>query len=71
MNRVATALSIAAAFAAGCSLTHYLQEALAAEPMMAQIIHTADMEGDALGTANNVGYRNKMFAAADGWRSSR
>ena len=66
MKRVATALSIAAAFAAGCSSTHYLQKALAAEPMTAQIIHTADMEGDALGAANQVGFRNKMFAAADG-----
>src|SRR5271157_6262993 len=66
MNRVATALSIAAAFAAGCGLTHYLQEAIAAEPMKAQIIHTGEMEGDALGAANKVGFRSKMFAAADG-----
>ena len=66
MSRVATALSIAAAFAAGCGLTHYLQEAMAAESMTAQIIHTGDMVGDALGAANKVGFRSKMFAAADG-----
>jgi len=34
--------------------------------MTAQIIHTADMEGEELGAANKVGFRNKMFAAADG-----
>ena len=66
MNRVATALSIATAFAAGCGLTHYMQEAIAAEPMKPQIIHTGEMEGDALGAANKVGFRSKMFAAADG-----
>jgi mannose-6-phosphate isomerase-like protein (cupin superfamily) len=66
MGRVATVVSIAAAFAAGCALTHYLQEAIAAEPMTAQIIHTGDMVGDALGAANKVDYRSKTFAAADG-----
>ena len=66
MNRVATALSIATAFAAGCGLTHYMQEAIAAEPMKPQIIHTGEMEGDALGAANKVGFRSKMFAVADG-----
>ena len=66
MNRVAAALSIAAAFAAGCGITHYLEEALAAEPMAAQIIHTSEMQGEALGPANQVGYRSKMFLSADG-----
>ena len=66
MNRIAMTFSIVVAFAAGCGITHYLQEAIAAEPMTAQIIHTADMVGDALGAANQVGYRAKMFAAADG-----
>lgn len=66
MNRLATALSIAAAFAAGCGVAYLLQPAWAAENITAQLIHTGEMEGDALGPANNVGYRSKMFMAADG-----
>jgi mannose-6-phosphate isomerase-like protein (cupin superfamily) len=66
MNRVATTLSIAAAFAAGCGVSHLLRPALAAEPFTAQIIHTGEMEGDALGAANKVGFRSKTFVAADG-----
>ena len=66
MNRIAAAVSMAAAFAAGCGMTHLLQPALAAENITAQIIHTGEMEGDALGPANNVGYRSKMFMNADG-----
>ncbi|MBR0825769.1 cupin domain-containing protein [Bradyrhizobium manausense] len=66
MNRLAAALSIAAAFAAGCGVTYLLQPAWAAENITAQIIHTGEMEGEALGPANNVGYRSKMFASADG-----
>jgi mannose-6-phosphate isomerase-like protein (cupin superfamily) len=66
MNRVATILSIAAAFAAGCAVTHLLRPALAAEPITAQVIHTGELEGDALGKANNVGFRSKMFVSADG-----
>ena len=66
MNRLAAGLSIAAAFAAGCGANQLLRPALAAENITAQIIHTGEMEGDALGPANNVGYRSKMFASADG-----
>lgn len=66
MNRVATILSIAAAFAAGCAVTHLVRPALAAEPITAQVIHTGELEGDALGKANNVGFRSKMFVSADG-----
>lgn len=66
MNRLAAGLSITAAFAAGCGATHLLRPALAAENITAQIIHTGEMEGDALGPANGVGYRSKMFASADG-----
>ena len=66
MNRIAAAVSMAAAFAAGCGMTHLLRPALAAENITAQIIHTGEMEGDALGPANNVGYRSKMFMSADG-----
>ncbi|UGA41031.1 cupin domain-containing protein [Bradyrhizobium quebecense] len=66
MNRIATALSIAAAFAAGCGVTHLLRPALAAESITAQVIHTGEMEGDKLGDANKVGFRSKMFVAADG-----
>ena len=66
MNRIATALSIAAAFAAGCGVTHLLRPALAAESITAQVIHTGEMEGDKLGDANKVGFRSKTFVSADG-----
>jgi mannose-6-phosphate isomerase-like protein (cupin superfamily) len=66
MNRLATAVAIAAAFAAGCGVTYLLQPAWAAENITAQIIHTGEMEGDALGAADNVGYRSKTFMSADG-----
>ena len=66
MNRLAAGLSITAAFVAGCGATYLLGPAFAAESITPQIIHTGEMEGDALGPANNVGYRSKMFASADG-----
>ena len=66
MNRIATALSIASAFAAGCGVTHVLRPALAAESITAQVIHTGEMEGDKLGDANKVGFRSKTFVSADG-----
>ncbi|MCP1914186.1 mannose-6-phosphate isomerase-like protein (cupin superfamily) [Bradyrhizobium sp. USDA 4501] len=66
MNRIATALSIATAFAAGCGITHLLRPALAAENITARVIHTGEMEGDKLGDANKVGFRSKMFVSADG-----
>jgi mannose-6-phosphate isomerase-like protein (cupin superfamily) len=66
MNRIATTLSIAAAFAAGCGVTHLLRPAIAAENITAQVIHTGDLEGDALSPASATGMRNKMFVSADG-----
>ena len=66
MNRITTALSIAAAFAAGCGVTHLLRPALAAESITAQVIHTGEMEGDKLGDANKVGFRSKTIVSADG-----
>src|SRR6201987_5249818 len=66
MNRIATALSIAAAFAAGCAVTHYVRPALAADTITAQVIHTGDLEGDALSPPNAGGMRNKTFVAVDG-----
>ena len=66
MNRIVTTLSIAAAFAAGCGVTHLLRPALAAETITAQIIHTGDFSGDALGPANAGGMHSKMFMSADG-----
>ena len=66
MNRLAAGLSITAAFVAGCGATYLLGPALAAENITAQIIHTGEMEGDALGNANNVGFRSKMFVSAEG-----
>ena len=66
MNRLAIGLSIATAFAAGCGVTHLLRPALAAESITPQIIHTGEMEGDALGPANKVDFRSKTFMTADG-----
>ena len=66
MNRLAITLSLAAAFAAGCSVTHLLRPAIAAENIAAQVIHTGDLEGDALGNPNAGGMRSKLFVAADG-----
>ena len=66
MNRVAITLSIAAAFAAGCGVTHLLRPAYAAEVIAAQVIHTGDLEGDALSPANAGGMRNKTFVSVDG-----
>ena len=59
MNRVAITLSLAAAFAAGCSVTHLLRPAIAAENITAQVIHTGELEGDALRPANAGGMRYK------------
>ena len=66
MKRIAIALSIAAAFAAGCGVTHLLRPAYAAETIAAQVIHTGDLEGDALSPANAGGMRNKTFVTVDG-----
>ena len=66
MNRVVAALSLTAAFAAGCSVTHFLRPALAAENLIAQIIHTGDLEGDAMSPVNTAGMRNKVLGVADG-----
>ena len=66
MNRIATTLSIAVAFAAGCGVTHLLRPAYAAETITAQVIHTGELEGDALGMASGTGLRSKMFVSADG-----
>ena len=67
MNRIVTTLSIAAAFAAGCGVTHLLRPAQAATDVFtAQVIHTGELEGDALSAANAAGMRNKLFVAVDG-----
>jgi mannose-6-phosphate isomerase-like protein (cupin superfamily) len=52
MNRIAISLSIAAAFAAGCGVTHLLRPAYAADVITAQVIHTSELEGDAISPAN-------------------
>jgi mannose-6-phosphate isomerase-like protein (cupin superfamily) len=66
MNRTIFALSVATAFAAGCGVTHLLRPALAAENITAQVISTAELNGDALGPANAGGMHSKMFVSADG-----
>ena len=66
MNRTATTIAVAAAFAAGCGATHLLRPALAAENITAQVIHTGELKDDALGQPNAGGLRSKMFVSADG-----
>jgi mannose-6-phosphate isomerase-like protein (cupin superfamily) len=66
MNRVAISLSIAAAFAAGCGVTHLLRPAYAADTISAQVIHTGELEGDAISAPNAGGMRNKTFVSVDG-----
>ena len=66
MNRLTITLSLAAAFAAGCSVTHLLRPAIAAENITAQVIHTGELEGEALGMPSGTGMRSKLFVAADG-----
>src|SRR5690349_18246147 len=66
MNRIATTLAIGAAFAAGCVVTHVLRPAYAADNISAQVIHTGELEGDALSAANASGMRNKLFVGLDG-----
>src|ERR1700704_3376588 len=65
MNRIVATVSIAAAFAAGCGVTHVLRPAFAAETITAQIIHTQELSGDALGAANAGGMHSKMYVSAD------
>ena len=66
MNRIVASISIAAAFAAGCGVTHVLRPALAADEIMAQVIHTGEQTDEMLGAANAGGMRSKMFVKADG-----
>ena len=66
MNRIATKLSIAVAFAAGCGVTHLMRPALAADTISAQVIHTGELEGDALSPLAANGMRNKLLVAVDG-----
>jgi mannose-6-phosphate isomerase-like protein (cupin superfamily) len=66
MNRFAITLSVAAAFAAGCGFQRLVLPAFAAETITAQIIHTGDFSGDALGPANAGGMHSKTFLVADG-----
>jgi mannose-6-phosphate isomerase-like protein (cupin superfamily) len=66
MNRTLATLSIAVAFAAGCGVTHLLRPALAADTISAQVIHTGELEGDALSPVAPNGMRNKLLVAVDG-----
>jgi mannose-6-phosphate isomerase-like protein (cupin superfamily) len=67
VNRIAATISIAAAFAAGCGVTYLMQPArAAAENITAQVIHTGEMNGEALGLASGTGLRSRMFVSADG-----
>ena len=65
MKRIATTLSVAVAFAAGCGATHLLRPAQAAENIRAQIIHCRRTGGDAL-ARHRPPASVKTFVAADG-----
>jgi mannose-6-phosphate isomerase-like protein (cupin superfamily) len=66
MNRIATAISVAAAFAAGCGVTHLLRPAFAAENITAQVIHTQDLSGEAIGPLSAGGMFSRTVMSADG-----
>ena len=67
MNRALFLGSVALAFIAGTTASHLLPRAIAADVgMTPQIVHVPDLAGDALGPANPVGFRSKLFVAADG-----
>ncbi len=66
MNRPLFLASVALAFVAGCGAARMLPPAVAADAMMPQIIHVPDLTGDALGSANPIGFRSKTFVTADG-----
>lgn len=66
MNRMLFIASVTAAFVAGNGVTKLLPQAQAADPMMPQIIHVPDLNGDALGMASGTGFRSKMLVSADG-----
>ena len=66
MNRTVLALSLTAAFAAGCGVTHLLRPAYAADNITAQVIPTGELEGDKISAVNAGGMRNKVLATADG-----
>ena len=67
MNRVTTTLSLAAAFAAGCRVTPSAASGLAAENITAQVIHTGELEGDALGARQRRRHAlTRCSSAADG-----
>jgi mannose-6-phosphate isomerase-like protein (cupin superfamily) len=67
MNRAVLFTSVALAFVAGATATHLFPRAIAADVgMTPQIIDVPGLSGDALGPANPVGFRSKLFVAADG-----
>jgi mannose-6-phosphate isomerase-like protein (cupin superfamily) len=66
MNRLTTTVAIATAFAAGCGVTHMLRPALAAESIVAQVVHVPELDGDALSAPAANGMRNKTLVVADG-----
>lgn len=66
MNRMLFLASVTAAFVAGGGATKLLTQAEAANPMMPQIVHIPDLNGEALGMASGTGLRSKMLVSADG-----
>lgn len=66
MNRTVFITSVALAFAAGCGATRYVLPAMAAENIVAQVVHIPELSGDALGPASPTGFRSKMLVSADG-----
>ena len=66
MKRALFLASVTAAFVAGGGAARLLPQAQAADPMMPQIVHILDLNGEALGMASGTGLRSKMLVSADG-----
>lgn len=68
MNCFVFAAAVTLAFAAGVGVAHFLPPVwwAAERKMTAQVIHSQDLNGDALGVASNTGFRSQQFVATDG-----
>ena len=66
MNRTAITLSLAAAFAAGCGVTHLYARRLPPRPSPRRSFTPANSRATRSAAANATGMRSKMFVSADG-----
>ena len=66
MNRLTITLSLAAAFAAGCGVTHLLRPASPPKPSPRRSSIPANSKATRSSPANAGGMRNKTFVSVDG-----